>query len=125
MLELANKCSTHSNLQPPERKLLIARRSSPGWILPGPGPFAEGEPHSDVAVARQHCCHNNSICDDGASALVKALKENSTLTYLGLAINSIGDDGASALVKALKENSTLTELHLANNSIGNAGKHKT
>ncbi|KAG0293601.1 hypothetical protein BGZ96_002555 [Linnemannia gamsii] len=50
----------------------------------------------------------NSIEDDGAKALAKALKTNSTLTTLELSDNMIGGNGAQALAEALKTNSTLT-----------------
>ncbi|KAF8925220.1 hypothetical protein BGZ58_001000, partial [Dissophora ornata] len=51
----------------------------------------------------------------------EALKTNSTLINLNLAVNSIGDNGAVAPSEALKTNSTLTTLHLSNNSIRSKG----
>ena len=46
--------------------------------------------------------HGNAIGNDGADALAKGLKENSTLTSLNLSCNAIGNDGADALAKGLK-----------------------
>jgi hypothetical protein len=39
------------------------------------------------------------------------------LTTLYLSYNSIGDDGAKTIAKALKDNTVLTELGLSDNSI--------
>jgi Ran GTPase-activating protein (RanGAP) involved in mRNA processing and transport len=47
----------------------------------------------------------------------QAAKENS----FDLSNNSIGDDGAKALSKMLKDDTSLTRLDLSNNSIGNKG----
>ncbi|XP_067029168.1 protein NLRC3-like isoform X2 [Acropora muricata] len=63
----------------------------------------------------------NSIGNEGAGALAKGLKENSTLTSLNLRYNQIGYVGADALAKALEENSTLTSLDLSQNQIGDVG----
>ena len=63
----------------------------------------------------------NPVGSNGAQALSKALKTNSTLTTLDLCENSIGDYGAQALSEAFKTNSTLTALHLQGNRIGDNG----
>ena len=63
----------------------------------------------------------NAIDAEGAVALAKALKGNTTLTTLTLSFNLIGEEGAVALAEALKGNTTLTTLHLNGNAIGAAG----
>ncbi|KAL0225974.1 hypothetical protein P9112_013298 [Eukaryota sp. TZLM1-RC] len=60
---------------------------------------------------------NNNITSEGASALARALENNSTLTRLNLYKNNITDEGASALARALESNSTLTGLYLRSNNI--------
>ncbi|XP_015775400.1 PREDICTED: nucleotide-binding oligomerization domain-containing protein 2-like isoform X3 [Acropora digitifera] len=63
----------------------------------------------------------NRVGNEGADALAKGLKENSTLTSLILDYNQIGDVGADALAKGLKENSTLTLLYLSGNQVRDLG----
>ena len=61
------------------------------------------------------------IGDAGAIALAEALKTNTSLKTLSLAMmNQIGVQGARALADALKANTSLTELYLLNNEIGDA-----
>jgi len=49
----------------------------------------------------------------GAAALADALMANNTLTCLVLRDNSIGDEGAAALARALAKNRSLTEVRFA------------
>ncbi|KAL0230934.1 hypothetical protein GEMRC1_010339 [Eukaryota sp. GEM-RC1] len=63
----------------------------------------------------------NSLEDEGARALAKALKYNSTISVINLSHNSIGVDGVCALAEALVVNSTLTKINLWNNVIGALG----
>jgi Leucine-rich repeat (LRR) protein len=66
---------------------------------------------------------DNSIGDEGARALAKALRGAPTLVTLYLDGNSIGDEGARALAKALHSAPTLETLYLDGNSIGDKGAH--
>jgi hypothetical protein len=63
----------------------------------------------------------NGIGDEGAIALAKALKTNTTLVYLYINKNNIGDEGAIALAEALKTNTTLVYLSMEQNNIGAKG----
>ncbi|CAE7347373.1 NLRC3 [Symbiodinium sp. KB8] len=54
-------------------------------------------------------------------AIAEALRSNSTLTSIDLAVCGIGDEGCKAIGEALKTNSTLTRIELAYNRIGNEG----
>jgi Ran GTPase-activating protein (RanGAP) involved in mRNA processing and transport len=63
----------------------------------------------------------NKIEKDGVIALAEALKENKTLTELNFGWNSIGKDGVIALAQALKKNETITTLDLSGNKIGKDG----
>ena len=63
----------------------------------------------------------NKLGEAGASALAEALKTNSSLLILNLRVNNLGDAGASALAEALKVNTSLKKLDLGKNKIGEAG----
>ncbi|CAE7231324.1 NLRC3 [Symbiodinium sp. CCMP2592] len=67
---------------------------------------------------------NLAVCyigDEGAEVIREALKNNSRLTSINLASNSIGDEGGKAVGEALKSNSTLTSINLQSNRIGVEG----
>ncbi len=64
---------------------------------------------------------NDAIGAEGAVALAKALKGNTTLKTLDLGGNAIDAEGAVALAEALKGNTILTTLHLNENAIGEEG----
>jgi NLR family CARD domain-containing protein 3 len=56
------------------------------------------------------------VGDEGVAALGAALEGNATLTELDMEHNRIGEEGATLLLKALREfNTTLTELYLSGN----------
>lgn len=63
----------------------------------------------------------NGAEEGGADAVGKALRENTSLTYLNLGNNKIGDKWVKVISEALKENQTLTYLNLGGNNIGNEG----
>jgi hypothetical protein len=55
----------------------------------------------------------NNIGDQGATAIVDALKVNGALTELQLGSNNIGPSGATAIADALKVNGALKLKRLA------------
>jgi len=60
----------------------------------------------------------------GVTALAEALKQNSTLTTLGLRYNKLDAEAAQHLSNALVSNQSLVELHLSNNDLdAEAAKH--
>ena len=65
----------------------------------------------------------NQTGDKGAIAIAKALKKNSFLQEINLALNKIGDEGAMAIAiaQALKTNSKLQEINLNHNKISDEG----
>jgi Ran GTPase-activating protein (RanGAP) involved in mRNA processing and transport len=79
-------------------------------------PHARGGP----GLATLNLSHN-AIGAAGASALAEALRENTTITELGLVNCDVGDEGAAALAEALEVNTSLSGLDLPRNSIGTAG----
>ncbi|KAL0229319.1 hypothetical protein GEMRC1_013937 [Eukaryota sp. GEM-RC1] len=62
-----------------------------------------------------------NIFDEGAIALADALKFNSMVTFVELSLNYIEVEGANALAKALQVNNTITSINLDNNDIGCSG----
>ena len=65
--------------------------------------------------------YGQSVEDQGAKALGRALQKNTELTSLNLDGNSIANEGAKALAKALQTNSALISLNLHDNRVGHAG----
>ena len=65
--------------------------------------------------------YNNSIGAGEANSLAEALKVNTSLSSLDLKFNSIGIEGANSLAQALRVNTTLSSLNLNYNSIGVEG----
>ena len=63
----------------------------------------------------------NHIHDEGAIAIAKALKTNTTLHTLNLNRNNISNEGSIVIAKALETNTTLHTLHLCGNDIYNEG----
>jgi Ran GTPase-activating protein (RanGAP) involved in mRNA processing and transport len=61
------------------------------------------------------------IGDAGATQLADMLRDNATVTEMGLGENQIGGEGARALADGLRENATVTEISLRSNQIGNEG----
>ena len=61
------------------------------------------------------------IGDDGATQLAGMLRENETVTEMGLTVNQIGAEGARALADGLRENATVTTMSLWCNHIGDEG----
>tara|TARA_B100000795_G_scaffold264153_1_gene244282 strand:+ start:1174 stop:1596 length:423 start_codon:yes stop_codon:yes gene_type:complete len=57
----------------------------------------------------------------GISAIVDALKVNSSLRSLNLGFNQIGDAGSKAVAEALRVNSSLTSLNLRGCGIATEG----
>ena len=79
---------------------------------------------SNTSVTTVNLYGNKAIGDEGAKALAKALKVNTTLEELWLVDCGIGDKGAAALAKALRSNTSLTTLHLYDNHGKGIGKQK-
>lgn len=65
--------------------------------------------------------HGETIGDDGAAALAKALGSDTRLRLLDLWSNGLGPKGAEALAGALKVNTKLERLYLNENPIGSQG----
>lgn len=63
----------------------------------------------------------NYIGAGGATALANCLTINTTLTVINLQGNWLGADGATALARALKINATLSDINLQDNNIGSNG----
>ena len=63
----------------------------------------------------------NSIGGDGQTSLARTLRVNSSLSYLNLCHTCIGDEGTKSLAQALRVNRSLSYLGLPNNSIGSEG----
>jgi len=63
----------------------------------------------------------NSIDDNGAEAIARAMAVNTNLESLFLRENSIGDAGCQALSAGLDENEHITSLDLAENKITDVG----
>jgi hypothetical protein len=74
-----------------------------------------------TAVLTKLELYGNNIGVDGAKAIAEALKVNAVMTELELCGNKIGDEGAEAIAEALKVNAVLTELQLGGNTIGDEG----
>lgn len=74
-----------------------------------------------IAACKRLFLYDNSITEDGATALSEMLRHNSVLEELYLHYNSIGDDGAIAFGEALKENKALKRLELGGNGVGEPG----
>jgi len=55
-------------------------------------------------------------------ALAEALKQNSTLTTLGLRLNNLGPEGARHIAAALGSNSSLEQLDVRDNRIDDAAR---
>ena len=64
---------------------------------------------------------HNTIGDQGASAIAKALTVNAVLKSLNLAENCIRAEGATTIAKALRANRILTDLSVRSNGIGHQG----
>ena len=64
---------------------------------------------------------SNNLRDKGGRAIGKALKANTTLTYLYLYLNNLGEEGGVAIAKALEANTTLTSLDLNYNRLREEG----
>lgn len=81
------------------------------------GPLATAQVASALATDERYVSLNlagNPGLDDGASALAKMLRSNTTLTEVDLRSNCVGPAGAVALFAALAEaNRTLTSLDLS------------
>lgn len=77
---------------------------------------------ADNTVLSSLYLHDNTIGDEGLSALAAALKSNGVLDKLRLYSNTFGDGGGVALAEALGHGSqsALTTLYLWNNAIGAA-----
>jgi Leucine Rich repeat len=65
--------------------------------------------------------NDNSIGDDGCSAIATALLQNTELTTILLNGNRIGPAGAMALAETLQMNGSLQEVGLGRNNISNEG----
>lgn len=63
----------------------------------------------------------NQFGDEGAIAIAKVLRTNTSLEFLNLRLNHIGSDGAVALADALQGNAMLQDLKLGCNPIGDDG----
>ncbi len=63
----------------------------------------------------------NSVGDEGAQALAKAIESNIFLESLEIGNSDIGSEGAKALAKALTKNQHLKTLYLRGNFIGDEG----
>lgn len=61
---------------------------------------------------------NNTIKDEGAIEVAEILKRNTTLQTLDLGKNEILDSGVKALAESLKVNKTLLSLFLSNDKVG-------
>jgi len=70
---------------------------------------------SKTSVTAVNLYSNKESGDEGAKALVEALKVNATVKELFLDGCGIGDDGAAALAEALRSNTSLTYLNLRHN----------
>lgn len=70
---------------------------------------------------RHFALNECGLCLEGIQAFAKALKGNSTLTYLGVTGNQGGLEAAHAFAAAVASNSTLTALNFAMNDTGDAG----
>ena len=63
----------------------------------------------------------NELCDLGAIAVCKALRQNTAIQILDIGGNNILQAGAEALGDALKENHSLHTLEIGYNPIGPKG----
>ena len=77
---------------------------------------------SNTSVTEVVLAGNKEIGDEGAKALVEALKVNVTVEELHLDGCGIGDDGAAAIAEALRSNTSLEYLFLENDGIGEQGE---
>ena len=87
----------------------------------------DADAHHLVALIEEGCVRKllvakNELSDETALAIAACLKQNSTLTCLGLASNNITDTGALALAEAVASNETLTSLYLFGNDISVAAE---
>ena len=60
----------------------------------------------------------NELGTGDCTALVEAIKRNSTIIQLDLSGNDLGTGDCTALAKAIKKNSTITQLDLSWNDLG-------
>ncbi|MFD7131614.1 gala protein [Streptomyces sp. NPDC059894] len=78
-----------------------------------------------VAASSPHAAHvllgTNSIGDDGASTVARALADGHGLRTLYLGCNRIGPEGAAALATALSTDDTVRALWLKRNPVGDDG----
>ena len=82
----------------------------------------EGAASITDPICRAHLdLANQSILDEGAAAIARALHGNRVLKSLNLRGNKIRDEGAAAIGEALRGNGVLTDLNLYNNNIGPEG----
>uniref|UniRef100_A0A7S3LPK0 non-specific serine/threonine protein kinase n=1 Tax=Aplanochytrium stocchinoi TaxID=215587 RepID=A0A7S3LPK0_9STRA len=65
--------------------------------------------------------HNNCIQEEAAESIAEMLRNNTTLTEIGLSYNLLGCNGVTRISRALHTNSTLRYLHLEDNSIEDDG----
>ena len=82
--------------------------------------LAQALTHTGCTLQHLELCGNELGCT-GCAYMADMLKENDTLTALGLQRNAIGASGAVSLGSALAKNYCLQELDLGRNSVGVAG----
>lgn len=68
---------------------------------------------------------HNRIGLKGAEAIAKGIKSSSALAVLVLDDNPLKDDGCVAIIRALRENATLTRVSLLQTGIGRKGVEET
>ncbi|CAM9417607.1 unnamed protein product, partial [Scytosiphon promiscuus] len=80
---------------------------------------------ANESITSVDCSLNPELKDEGAEALVPALRADGTgissVRYLSLMRCGVGDTGATALAHGLRGNSALERLNLTGNRIGNTG----
>ena len=83
--------------------------------------FALAKALATHPLQKLNLSYNSRLGDEGAVEIANALKQNASLTELGLRDTGTGDKCAASLAKALKVNSTLESLALGNNLVGDEG----
>lgn len=76
---------------------------------------------SALPALRELHLEGNAIGAAGATAIATALRSNTRLQTLALALNPIGAEGARRLAAALRHNTALTVLDLSDCGVGDAG----
>ena len=84
----------------------------------GAGSLAQGLKFSSI---QNLDLSDTEIDVEGARAIAKMLKSNTSIQELNLSFNSIGDEGATSIASVLDGNSTLHSLKMRRNGIGNKG----